>query len=312
MDPQIDLLNLADIPKAMRLKDELGWNQTPADWRRFLDLTPGGCFAARRGSDLVGTAAAFVFDRVCWIGMVIVQQDARGGGLGRALMECCLQHARARGCILAALDATAAGEPLYSRLGFRPVGTVVGRAVPDDAGAEGAVGTAGAAGPASRSPASLPGGWRLRRLGAEELAAAEALEARAAGVRREPLLRLLLRQYPDAALACLDPGGALQGFVFWRPGLERLQVGPLIASDEGAAGALLDAGLAAARERGQAPALSVPADRPEVNRLLQVRGLRVEPRLTRMVLPLGGENEAGATLQGQPQLIYAFSGPEKG
>ena len=34
----------ADIPLGMTLSQQAGWNQTRADWRRFLALEPGGCF----------------------------------------------------------------------------------------------------------------------------------------------------------------------------------------------------------------------------------------------------------------------------
>jgi len=32
----------SDVPLGMRLKDQAGWNQTEADWHRFLFLEPEG------------------------------------------------------------------------------------------------------------------------------------------------------------------------------------------------------------------------------------------------------------------------------
>ena len=39
-------LAAADLPLGLRLSQAAGWNQTEADWRRFLDLQPDGCFVA--------------------------------------------------------------------------------------------------------------------------------------------------------------------------------------------------------------------------------------------------------------------------
>ncbi|NDK11434.1 MAG: GNAT family N-acetyltransferase, partial [Armatimonadetes bacterium] len=41
--PQLRQLVEADLPLAMDLKLLAGWNQTEADWRRFLWLCPEGC-----------------------------------------------------------------------------------------------------------------------------------------------------------------------------------------------------------------------------------------------------------------------------
>ena len=38
MNIEIQPLREEDIPRAMELKNALGWNQTPEDWRRFLQL----------------------------------------------------------------------------------------------------------------------------------------------------------------------------------------------------------------------------------------------------------------------------------
>jgi GNAT superfamily N-acetyltransferase len=303
MDAKIVLLTAEDIPQAMALKDALGWNQVPADWQRFLDLAPRGCFKAVVADRVVGTAVAFVFDRVCWIGMVIVEESFRRRGLGLALTRRCLEHSSEQGCRLCLLDATAGGVPLYAGLGFQSVGSVA-RATPEREGTP--------PDSAVRS-LSLPSGGTLRPVTPTDLAAVAALEARAVGARREPLLRRLLEQRvapgaPGNGLAWLDEAGSLRGFVLWRPGRHALQIGPLITAGSEAPGALLDGALAAARDCGQPPTLTVPADRREVTALLEARGLRVERRLTRMVLP----TSAGERLRGEDQLIYAFSGPEKG
>jgi ribosomal protein S18 acetylase RimI-like enzyme len=65
----------------------------------------------------------------CWVEDVFVRDDARGAGLGRALMDVVLERARARGCRRVELDVND-GNPaalaLYESLGFR-TGKIGGR-----------------------------------------------------------------------------------------------------------------------------------------------------------------------------------------
>ena len=57
-----------------------------------------------------------------WLEDVFVLEDARGGGLGRALVRACTERARARGCGRIQLDANEDNPralALYESLGFR-------------------------------------------------------------------------------------------------------------------------------------------------------------------------------------------------
>ena len=86
-------MTTADIPAGMRLKDLAGWNQTPADWRCFLQSSPRGCFAAEVDGEVVGTAATMVYEqRFAWIGMVLVDPEFRGQGIGTCLLRKTIEH----------------------------------------------------------------------------------------------------------------------------------------------------------------------------------------------------------------------------
>ena len=57
----------------------------------------------------------------CWLEDVYVADDARGTGLGRALVEAAMERARARGCRRAELDvneSNTAALALYASFGF--------------------------------------------------------------------------------------------------------------------------------------------------------------------------------------------------
>ena len=75
-------LTMADVPGAMALVHQVGWNQTAPDWERFLRAQPDGCFAASIGDELAGTVTTIVYDRrLAWIGMMLVELGTEGKAL---------------------------------------------------------------------------------------------------------------------------------------------------------------------------------------------------------------------------------------
>ncbi len=119
-DARIRLLTPADLPQAVRLSTEAGWNQTPSDWLRLLALEPAGCFAVECGGEVAATTTAVRYGgRLAWIGMVLTREPFRGRGFATRLMRRALDHLEQAGVACVKLDATDAGRPLYERLGFR-------------------------------------------------------------------------------------------------------------------------------------------------------------------------------------------------
>src|SRR5262249_8452375 len=113
-------MTFEDLTLGLRLKQRAGWNQTPADWARFLSLQPDGCFVAELDGEPVGTVTTCMFGPVAWIGMMLVEPDKRGRGLGRAVMVRALEFLESKNVRSVRLDATPMGEPLYRSLGFVP------------------------------------------------------------------------------------------------------------------------------------------------------------------------------------------------
>ena len=166
----------ADIEAAMRLKAIAGWDQVEEDWRLFLDLDPQAGIVAVHNGRVVGTATVIRHGAgVAWVSMVIVDPAFRRMGIGTGLVRRAL--AALEGCPSVMLDATAAGQPVYERLGFRPCGSL--RRL--QTAAAGAV----AGPPAARRAAA-----------AADLAAAAALDAAAFGAERGALLQRLLARAP--------------------------------------------------------------------------------------------------------------------
>jgi len=80
---------------------------------------------ARDGSEIVGTAAVVVYVTPIWVKAriedVVVDQAARGRGVGEALVKGCIEVARNRGAAIVELQSARSREEanrLYPRLGF--------------------------------------------------------------------------------------------------------------------------------------------------------------------------------------------------
>jgi len=291
----VERLQEEDIPETLELKDSHGWNQLPGDLRRFLRLSGEGCFKAVAEGRLVGTCLVFIFDRIGWIALMVVRREFQRRGIGRALMERSLEFCDSKGISLIKLDGTREGYPLYRSVGFQeefPVG--MARAGVDDLRA-----------PAPAKYNLEYHGSEIRRVGMGDLEALAALDRRACGINREELIRQLLLDYPGRGLISESDGPS--GFVLFRPGSHSVQIGPLIASGEGEARALLARAIGRIRgeERRGGLTLSVSLRNPDSLRLFEAMGFSCTHRLTRM-------RRGEGLLQCDEDILYAYSGPEKG
>lgn len=254
------------------LVTQSGWNQTAEDWALFATL--GTLHVVRdAGGRLVASGAVLPMgETAAWISMILVDPAARGQGLGRAVFAQCLQQVQRTGrCAL--LDATPAGERLYTQYGFTPL-------------------------------------WRLTRWqrGVQAVAAAvehptpgkldllAALDAEALGFARAEVLKHLADR----------PGSRMvrhvQGFAAVRAGRIARHIGPLIATDETAAAALL---ADIARSEPGPMFIDVPDDRPLLREQLVADGFVPQRGFARMAL---GE----PVPRGQTAFIHAIAGPEYG
>ncbi|MHC1551328.1 GNAT family N-acetyltransferase [Phyllobacterium sp. K27] len=109
------------LDDAVALSVQAGWPHRREDWVLMLALSNG--VVALEDGHVVGTAMTTPFgDNTATINMVIVDENMRGRGLGRKLMQAALDAADKRICLLVA---TQDGLPLYEKLGFVPTGEIV-------------------------------------------------------------------------------------------------------------------------------------------------------------------------------------------
>jgi ribosomal protein S18 acetylase RimI-like enzyme len=277
-------LTAADLPFADSIRALAGWNQTVADWERFLATEPDGCFLAECGGTPAGTATTTVYSAdLGWIGMVIVHPDFRRRGAGTALLKHCIDYLRNRGVVCLKLDATPAGKMVYDGLGFRHEWTLK-RWEGCPAGPE----------------VALTGG--LRAWQASDEAHLEPLDTAAFGVCRRKLLVTLANQSSSALVVQSTPN-SIDGLGFARAGSRAVYLGPVIAHSPETGLRLLLA--LVSRYRGQKIFWDIPDSNQIAVALAQHHGFTEQRRLIRMFL---GEN----ALPGDPRMQYALAGPEVG
>ncbi|HVH10103.1 MAG TPA: GNAT family N-acetyltransferase [Gemmatimonadales bacterium] len=280
MDVQIRVVRSDDVAAAVRLSETAGWNQTAADWERFLRANEEGCFAAVRDDRVVGTLATIVYEgRFGWIGMVVVEPGHRGGGIGTALLEQAIAHLDSRRVATMKLDATPQGRPLYEKLGF-----------------------------VAEYPIER---WSLKRQGdrkARETAPRRQLEdvlrldREVFGADRSGLLQALADDALDFVRVARKDR-AVVGYTFGRRGSRADQMGPWMAGGKAIAEALLDEFLGTSeRELVFVECLLQNAWSVE---LVKARGFELSRSLTRM---FRGPNR----FPGLPGLLGAILGPEFG
>jgi ribosomal protein S18 acetylase RimI-like enzyme len=280
---EIRPLKQSDLAAALLFTQQAQWNQTESDWQRLLKMEPHGCFVACTDARVIGTVTAVTYGtELAWIGMMLVDPDFRGRGIGTRLMQTVLAYLQQSGVNTIKLDATPAGYKLYESLGF------VTEAI-----LERWEGVAG-----NTSPQELSGiDEQTRRLMFE-------LDHRAFGVNRKEVLESLLTDSPiDPLVKMLPTDEELRGFVLARQGGRASYVGPLVATDEHVALELFDGML------DQLAGEKVYVDFHTGFRLnseaLAERGFTKQRTLTRM--SYGQESKAGTS-----KLIFAIAGPELG
>lgn len=277
---EIRLLFESDIPSAMGLKEAAGWNQTEADWRRLLRLEPKGCFGAIKDARLVGTTTTTIHGELAWIGMVLVEPQHRRQGIAAKLMNAALDYLKDKVETIK-LDATALGQPVYEKFGFRAESVV-----------ERWSGTASAR-RETQSPALMDGDIVRDVLNMDRVAF---------NADRARLIRALIDE------ACVSPvlmraaDGALSGYALARSGTSKTYVGPVVANDPQVAEILMDRTLTALAGRDVYVDLnkecSVDAS------VLPDRGFVKERDLIRMV--------KGRESTKTSPLVVAIAGPEVG
>ncbi len=203
-----------------------GWaSETRAQFEGFLAHDEGGCLVAEEEGRRIAICVATGYGTIGFVGELIVIPEARGRGVGRALLDRAVEHLQGRGAQSISLDGVLAAVSLYERAGFRKVcrslrfaGKVRGRERP-----------------------------LVRPMQVGDLDAVRALDRVAFGADRGFFLERRLALYPGWCRV-LEQSGGIAGFVMGRPAGSRVSAGPWVVRQDVERPADLLEGLAAEGE----------------------------------------------------------------
>lgn len=284
---KIRLMTTGDLQLGLKLTNQAGWNQVEADWLRFLQLEPEGCFVAELNGKAVGTTATCVLGQVAWIAMVLVDVDSRGKGVGTALLKYSIGYLKERRVETIRLDATALGRPIYEKLGFLPEYELA-RFESHGAKFSPPIGDGGAnsALPTQATP--------------DDFAETIDFDAQTTGRDRGKMLRRLFEEFPEN-ICIVRKASNIEGFITRRPGANATQIGPCRATSFAGPVLLADALNKCA---GEPVFVDVPLDNKDAVKIAETTGLTIQRRFTRMYW---GHKPAEDI-----KTLWASSGPEKG
>lgn len=275
-------MRASDIDAGLRLCRASGWNQVRRDWEWFLAVAPGGAWVAEYDGQVVGTVATLRYGASFgWIGMVLVEPAVRGRGVGTRLLD----HALVllSDMRLVRLDATSAGQPLYLTRRFV---------------AEGPIHRLQAIAPPTRAPS----GDGLTPMAEADLADVAAFDEVGFETSRADTLRWMWEGAPELAWVARS-GDGIAGFVLGRHGHAFEHLGPVCATDDRTAFALVTAGMGG--QAGRAFVIDVTARSPSWRRSLSTLGFQEQRALTRM-------SRGDRDRPWKPRQQFAILGPEFG
>ncbi len=192
-------------------RDELAFYQS---------LKPNGWLVATLDGAVVGLGGVTCYGSFAWLGLMAVDPEMQRHGIGQALVNALIRRARELGCEAVLLDASSAGAPLYTRLGF----------VVDDH-----VGVYTREAQTAPTKGASEAGQHVAPLSQHDLPALLEFDTRSFGGPREPLLAASFHLYPGRVLATHDASGALTGYLV----AQEQRLGPWVAATPEGAEALL-------------------------------------------------------------------------
>ncbi len=277
MNIQIRTLTEADLDTADQImQDAFQRTQSArAELATYHSLQPDGRLLALVDGEPVGMVGAIDHGAFAYIGTMGVRQAWQHRGIGYALMERLLDWLDARGCPMARLDASAAGQHLYPRLGFvtdeqtyvfKRQQPIASTRVPD----------------------------RIRVARTQDLEAITAFDAPIFGARRATVFQRYHAWLNDRSFVVNDETGHVAGYLF----AQTRSIGPWAAREPREAEALLAAALALSYDAP--PVARVPASNPVVADLVQRNGFQLIETLAHM-------RRGGDQMRGHRALMYALA-----
>ncbi|WP_312630922.1 GNAT family N-acetyltransferase [Pantoea piersonii] len=211
-------LTAHDIERCHAMTQQLKWPHRREDWQQAITFGEG--VVIEEQGELLGSAMLWRWgERAATIGLVMVDGQQQGRGLGKQLMLTLLEKVPDYNV---RLHATEMGKGLYEKLGFVATGQILQYQTRSlDA----------------TPPVSLPAGLQLRRAQAQDAPVLTALDQQAHGMLRSQLIAHLIHQHQTVLLE--DAQGEIHGFASLRRFGHGWAIGPVIATTFAVAQALI-------------------------------------------------------------------------
>jgi len=109
----------ADIDYVTESVKREGWGYIRRDIKRCWQYEPNGCFIAEVQNKPIGHVFSICYGKMGWMGLLIVNPEKRGKGVGAILMQTALNYLQRIGTETILLEAVEKAVSLYERLGFK-------------------------------------------------------------------------------------------------------------------------------------------------------------------------------------------------
>jgi len=269
-----------DISFAVKLTDTEKWGFTRKDFLRLIRLDPRGCFVATDGKKRIGLITTTTYDRVAWIGNVIVADTARGQGVGGQLLDRAISHVEAKRISKIGLHSYLKTRSLYEKFGFLE-NTLFVRYVGK----------------------AKVGCSEVKRLRLNCLNEVAKFDRDRFGADRSRLLKLLYHDYPDLCFLA-EHHGRISGYVFAKGSQSGYEIGPWVCDHETSefSEALLVATLN--KMKGKTIEVTVPKENHRADNMLTELGFSSVGKVAEMF--------RGGVPRRRLDSIFAVGGLEKG
>ncbi len=206
--PSIEIREMGkdDLVFAAKCTAEEGWvSENLASLEGFFLHDPQGCILAEEKYRPIGICFATNYGARGFIGELIVSSEARGRGVGAALLNHGVRILKARGVETVYLDGVLKAVQLYERNGFHKVCR------------------------SWRFSGNLPGKFspRVKRMGISDIDQVIELDKRSFGTDRGFFLRRRLELFPELSYV-MHSRNTVSGFIFGRAGTDWVAAGPWV------------------------------------------------------------------------------------
>jgi ribosomal protein S18 acetylase RimI-like enzyme len=278
-------MQLNHVKDGMRLSIGEGWNQTESDWRFLLETQSNICIAVEAGNKIIATTTATNYsNKVAWIGMVLVDKEYRGMGVSKLLLTEILR--KTEKCDSVKLDATAAGQKVYKKFGFKEEHFITRM-----------IRISAEPAPELNDKSSL-----VQPVQSKDVDEIIERDETVFGADRSNLIKYLIKNYPGSAWV-IKRNSEVASFALGRDGNKYHQAGPVFAPTTADAKMLISKALQALNNT---PAvIDVLTDKKDLIDWLHSIGFTEQRRFVRMY-------KAENPLPGEINKQYAICGPEFG